>query len=221
MHTTIKYNPMLQVKSFTFNDFSENTYILFDETKECVIIDPGCNNDTERKIISAFISDHELTPIHLINTHCHIDHILGNKYISETYGLTLISHKGEIPVLDFGAQTASMYHIPYELSPPIEIFVDEGDVINFGNTELEVLFTPGHSPASISFYNKENHILIAGDVLFQGSIGRTDLPGGNFEVLIRMIKSKFLILPEETIVYSGHGDQTTIGIETRNNPFLV
>jgi len=212
---------MLQLRSFTFNDFYENTYVLFDETKECVIIDPGCNNASEKQILSAFISENELTPIHLINTHCHIDHILGNKFVSETYGLTLISHKGEIPVLEFGDQTAAMYHIHYEKSPPIEIFVDEGDVIRFGNSDLHVLYTPGHSPASISMHSKENNLLIAGDVLFQGSIGRTDLPGGNIEVLIRMIKSKFFILPDETLVYSGHGDHTKIGIEKRSNPFLI
>jgi len=212
---------MLQVKSFTFNDFYENTYIIFDETKECVIIDPGCNNEEERNKLTAFISQNDLTPIHLLNTHCHIDHILGNKYIVDAYGLTLVSHKGEVPVLEFGLQTAAMYNIPYEKSPAIEIFVDEGDTINFGNTNLEVLFTPGHSPASISFYSKQSNILIAGDVLFQGSIGRTDLPGGNFEVLIRMIKNKFMTLPDETIVYSGHGEHTTIGIEKRTNPFLV
>lgn len=212
---------MLQIKCFTFNDFYENTYILFDETKECVIIDPGCNTLSERQIISSFILENELTPIHLINTHCHIDHILGNKYISETYGLTLISHKGEIPVLAFGTQTAAMYHIHYEKSPPIEIFVDEGDIISFGNTNLQVIYTPGHSPASITLYYKENNALIAGDVLFQGSIGRTDLPGGNFELLIRIIKSKFFSLPDETIVYSGHGNATTIGTEKRSNPFLT
>lgn len=212
---------MLQVKSFTFNDFYENTYLLFDETKECVIIDPGCNNESEKSLLSNFITENELTPIHLLNTHCHIDHILGNKYVADTYGLTLVSHKGEIPVLEFGSQTAAMYHIPYEKSPNIEIFVDEGDVISFGNTTLDIIFTPGHSPASISFYHKESNILIAGDVLFQGSIGRTDLPGGNFEVLIRMIKSKFLTLPDETIVYPGHGEHTNIGIEKRTNPFLV
>ena len=212
---------MLQVKSFTFNDFYENTYLLFDETKECVIIDPGCNNEHEKKLLSNFIAENELTPIHLLNTHCHIDHILGNKYVADTYGLTLVSHKGEIPVLEFGSQTAAMYHIPYEKSPNIEIFVDEGDVISFGNTTLDIIYTPGHSPASISFYHKESKILIAGDVLFQGSIGRTDLPGGNFEVLIRMIKSKFLTLPDETIVYPGHGEHTNIGIEKRTSPFLV
>ena len=141
--------------------------------------------------------------------------------MADTYGLTLVSHKGEIPVLEFGSQTAAMYHIPYEKSPNIEIFVDEGDVISFGNTTLDIIYTPGHSPASISFYHKESKILIAGDVLFQGAIGRTDLPGGNFEVLIRMIKSKFLTLPDETIVYPGHGEHTNIGIEKRTNPFLV
>lgn len=210
----------MQVQTFTFNDFSENSYILYAESKECVIIDPGCNNEAEQKALSEFISQNNLKPIHLLNTHCHIDHILGNKFVSDKYQLQLTSHKKEQAVLDVGQTTAMMYHIPYTKSPDITIFIDEGDQISFGNSVLDVLFTPGHSPASISFYNKEHHILIAGDVLFQGSIGRTDLPGGNFETLTRVIKSKFFTLPDETIVYPGHGGHTTIGIEKRTNPFF-
>lgn len=159
--------------------------------------------------------------MHLINTHCHIDHILGNKYISTRYQLKLTAHKKETQVLDFGTQTAMMYQIPYDPSPPIEIFIDEGDIVKFGHSALNVLFTPGHSPASISLLNKESKILISGDVLFQGSIGRTDLPGGNFETLTRVIRSKFFTLTDDIVVYPGHGDSTTVGIEKRTNPFFV
>lgn len=212
---------MLKLKSFTFNPFYENTYILYDESSECVIIDPGCSNASENQEISAFIMDNKLKPVHLINTHCHIDHILGNKYISEKYDLKLTAHKKETSVLQFGTQTAMMYQISYDSSPAIEIFIDEGDKVKFGNSELEVLFTPGHSPASISLLNRESKMLIAGDVLFQGSIGRTDLPGGNFETLTRVIRSKFFTLPDDVVVYPGHGDSTTIGIEKRTNPFFV
>ena len=212
---------MIHIQSFTFNPFYENTYLLYDDSSECIIIDPGCSNASENLEISTFIVDNKLKPVHLINTHCHIDHILGNKYISTRYQLKLTAHKKETQVLDFGTQTAMMYQIPYDPSPPIEIFIDEGDIVKFGHSELNVLFTPGHSPASISLLNKESKILISGDVLFQGSIGRTDLPGGNFETLTRVIRSKFFTLTDDIVVYPGHGDSTTVGIEKRTNPFFV
>lgn len=211
----------MNIKSFTFNDFSENTYVAYDDTNQCVIIDPGCNNAQEKEVLRSFIDSNQLQPVHLINTHCHIDHILGNKYIAETYGLKLTAHIGEIPVLHFGIQTANMYHIPYEMSPPIEVFIDEGDKITFGNSHFQILYTPGHSPASVSLLNQDHNILIAGDVLFQGSIGRTDLPGGDYDTLIQVIRSKFFTLGDDTIVYSGHGDSTTIGVEKRTNPFFM
>jgi glyoxylase-like metal-dependent hydrolase (beta-lactamase superfamily II) len=210
----------MTVQAFTFNDFQENTYVLYDESLSCIIIDPGCNNEQEETMLSSFISEHKLTPVGLLNTHCHIDHILGNKYITEKYSLELIAHEGEIPVLQSGIMVSQMYGIPYNQSPEISSYLKGGDVYTFGNTNLQVLYTPGHSPASISFYNAVDKILIAGDVLFQNSIGRTDLPGGNFDTLIHSIKSKFWELPDETIVYSGHGPATTIGNEKTHNPFL-
>lgn len=210
----------MQIKSFTFNDFSENTYILYDETNECIIIDPGCNNQNEQNELLNFIKENNLNPVHLINTHCHIDHILGNHFVAAKFNLRLTAHKKETQVLAVGMQTAMMYQIHYEKSPEIEVYIDEGDLISFGNSTLQVLFTPGHSPASISLLNKIKKVLICGDVLFQGSIGRTDLPGGNFETLTRVIKSKFFTLDEETIVYPGHGSPTSIGIEKRTNPFF-
>lgn len=208
------------VRAFTFNDFYENTYIIYDDTKECIIIDPGCNSPNEEKELTDFINAMNLKPVRLINTHCHIDHILGNKFVAETYLLQLEAHQGEIPVLQFGAQTASMYHIPYKQSPSIEVYLDEGDTIDFGHSILKVLFTPGHSPASISLLSEEERILIAGDVLFEGSIGRTDLPGGNHTTLLNVIKTKFFTLPGDVVVYPGHGNSTLISTERTTNPFF-
>ena len=210
----------MDIASFTFNDFSENTYILSDNTLQCCIIDPGCNTPDEESQLVNYIESNNLTPIKLVNTHCHIDHVLGNKYISEKYGLPLISHKGEQIVLDNMENVSRMYGIPYKVSPNITEYLEEGDFLKFGDTKLEVLFTPGHSPASISFYHAESKQLIAGDVLFQGSIGRTDLPGGDHATLIDSIKKKLFTLHDDVIVYSGHGPSTTIGSEKKHNPFL-
>lgn len=210
----------MDIAIFTFNSFAENTYVLYDDTKECVIFDPGCSNEDEQNQLTDFIESNGLTPVKLVNTHCHIDHVLGNKFVSDKYGLPLISHKGEAVVLAMQPQISTMYGIAYDPSPSITEFLDDGDTLEFGNTKLKVLFTPGHSPASISFYNEEARILIGGDVLFQGSIGRTDLPGGDFDTLARSIKEKFYVLPDEVKVFSGHGESTTIGEEKRTNPFV-
>lgn len=210
----------MNVKTFTFNDFEENTYILYDETGECIIVDPGCNTEEERKELTDFIDDHSLVPVRLVNTHCHIDHILGNAFVSEKYKLALCTHKGEVPVLESGKQVALMYGIPYTPSPDISVFLEEGQEITFGNTTLKILFTPGHSPASICFYDEKSSKMIAGDVLFQGSIGRTDLPGGNYDTLIQSIKEKLFVLPDQVIVYPGHGPTTSIGFEKKYNPFF-
>lgn len=212
---------MSVVVDFAFNPFQENTYVIYDETNECVIIDPGCYTSEEKKTLDDFIVKNQLKPVRLINTHCHLDHIFGNKHVAEKYGLKLEIHKGELPVLEAAPQVAKMYGIPMpDESPAAEVFLEEGQQLEFGQTKLDILFTPGHSPASISFYNKVDKYLIGGDVLFLGSIGRTDLPGGNFETLIRTIKTQILTLPAETKVYSGHGGPTTVGFEAMNNPFL-
>ena len=210
----------MNIAVFTFNDFAENTYVLYDDSLECLIIDPGCNNEGERNELSNFIENNKLKPVGLLNTHCHIDHVLGNKYISEKYGLELESHKGEEGVLASNEMVAQMYGIPYVKSPLITRFLDEGQVRTFGNSQLEIYYTPGHSPASISFYHRESKQLIAGDVLFQRSIGRTDLPGGNFDTLIDSIKTKYYPLGDDVVVYPGHGPSTTIGEERLMNPFL-
>lgn len=211
----------MEIAIFTFNPFAENTYVLYDGTKDCVIIDPGCSNEAEQIELSNFIQQQELTPVHLINTHCHIDHVLGNKYVSEKYNLPLSSHEGEKVVLAMQPQVSQMYGIPYDPSPEITVTLSEGDEVVFGRSSLKVLYTPGHSPASISLYNEATLQLIAGDVLFDGSIGRTDLPGGDYNTLISSIKNKFLPLDDKVIVYSGHGEVTSIGKERRSNPFLT
>ena len=211
----------MKVAQFTFNAFQENTYILYDNSLECVVLDPGCNNDEERKTLVKFIEDNNLKPTKLINTHCHIDHVLGNKFIAEKYDLQLEAHEGEAQVLGTCETVSNMYGIPYEGSPSIGKFIKEDTDYTFGESVLKTIFTPGHSPASLCFYCEADKILIAGDALFQGSIGRTDLPGGNYDLLIKNIKEKLLVLPEDVTVYSGHGPSTTIGREKMSNPFLT
>jgi len=212
---------MIHIQSFTFNAFQENTFVLYDETNECIIIDPGCNDQSERDSLTDFISENSLKPVRLLNTHCHIDHIMGNKFVCETYDLKLEINKIDEAVLDAAVQYAHLYNINYDPSPSPAHFLTEKDIIQFGISTLEILFVPGHSPGHIAFVNKEQKFVIGGDVLFQQSIGRTDLPGGNFETLIASIKDKFFTLDDDFQVYVGHGPSTNIGCEKVNNPVLI
>ncbi len=211
---------MVHVVSFTFNPFQENTFLLFDDTKECLIIDPGCYTASEKETLTNYISKNGLKPVRLINTHCHIDHIFGNSFIASQYNLPLEIHEGELGVLNAAPQLAGLFGVTVEPSPQPGRYIQEGEVITFGQSRLEALFTPGHSPASISFYCRSDQFVIAGDVLFQGSIGRTDLPGGNFDTLIASIHEKLVPLGDAVVVYPGHGPRTTIGYEKVHNPFL-
>jgi glyoxylase-like metal-dependent hydrolase (beta-lactamase superfamily II) len=212
---------MLTVKSFEFSPIQENTYLLYNEFNDCIIIDPGCYYDAEKDNLVAFITDNKLKPTMLINTHCHLDHVFGNKFIAEKYLLTLQMHENEKPVLAFAPTSGLMYNMPFDNYEGNFIYINEGDTIKLGEDELLILLTPGHSPGSLSLYSAKNNFVISGDVLFKNSVGRSDLPGGNHEQLIKSIKEKLLVLPAETIVYSGHGTTTTIGEEKRNNPYLV
>jgi glyoxylase-like metal-dependent hydrolase (beta-lactamase superfamily II) len=212
---------MISIQTFTFNPFQENTYILFDETKECVIIDPGCYDEQERMELADFIEINKLIPVRLINTHCHIDHVVGNKFVAEKYNLKLEINKHDLTTLHSLMMVATKYNLIAEPSPEPAAFLDEGNVVKFGTSALEIVFTPGHSPGSITFYNKAQKIMIAGDVLFYGSVGRTDLPGGHHQTLINSIKNKLFPLGDEFVVYSGHGPSTNIGFERKNNPFLT
>ena len=211
---------MINVKSFTFNAFQENTYLLYGPKGQCFIIDPGCSGRQEEQELDGFIRQNELVPEKLINTHCHIDHVLGNDFVSKTYDLDLCGHKLESSVLDSCEMVSKMYGIPYKASPAITTFLDEGETIELEGCRFDILLTPGHSPGSLCFYNSRDGYVIGGDVLFLQSIGRTDLPGGDFNALIRSIKEKLFHLPDDTVVYPGHGPQTTIGYERINNPFL-
>ena len=211
----------MNIKIFTFNQFFENTFIISDATNECIIIDPGCYDKNEKQILQNYILSNNLVPTKLINTHCHIDHILGNNFVSKTWDLELEIHHKDIDLLKNSKDIADLYgFINYEKSPITNKFLVEGDIIEFGKSNLEVLFTPGHSPGHISLYSKNENFIISGDVLFNNSIGRTDLPGGNYNTLIDTIKSKFLCLDDSTVVYCGHGPSTTVGKERINNPFL-
>ena len=174
---------MIKVEKFTFNPFSENTYLIYDETNSCIIIDAGCSNASEQNELKAFIENNSLLPVLLFNTHCHIDHILGNAFIHQQYSLLPIYHPEEEANLQMGKMVANMYSIPYNSSPGAKNFMDEKQTMKFGNSEMKLLFTPGHSAGSLSIYAAKENFIISGDVLFQRSIGRTDLPGGNFETL--------------------------------------
>ncbi len=209
------------VHSFTFNPVEENTYIIYDETGECIIIDPGCYTAAEKETLRAFILDNKLTPVRLLNTHCHFDHVLGNKFVSDTWNLSLEIHRGEMEVLERYPDVCRRYGImPFDPSPMPNRFIEDDEIIRFGDSEIKAILAPGHSPASLAFYNEKGQYLIAGDVLFLGSIGRTDLPGGDHETLLQSIRERIFVLPGETLVYPGHGRETTIRHEVEYNPFF-
>ncbi len=212
---------MIKVAKFTFNPFQENTYVLYDETKECVIIDPGCYDSNERKRLANFIADNGLKPVKLVNTHCHIDHVFGNHFVASTYGLELGIHKADVPTLAFVPQACKMYGFDgYQLSPDPGYFLAEGDELSFGKSTLSVVFGSGHAPGHIAFYSAADKFVINGDILFQGSYGRYDLPGGNFATLKKTILETMFKLPDDTVVYCGHGPETTIGAEKQHNMIL-
>ncbi len=211
---------MLSVKLFTFNPVQENTYVLYNEQKQCCIIDPGCYFPEEENELKDFVEKTGLKPVLLLNTHCHLDHIFGNKFVHQTWGLTLHIHETEKKVLEFGPASGVMYNLPFENYSGDLKFLTPGETIKLGQDELEIRFTPGHSPGSVCFYCETNQFVIGGDVLFNGSIGRTDLPGGDYDTLIKSIQTQLFVLPNKVKVYSGHGPVTIIGFEKMNNPFV-
>ncbi|CAN5380382.1 MBL fold metallo-hydrolase [soil metagenome] len=210
---------MIQIQSFTFNAFQENTYVLFDETGEAVIIDPGCYEKSEQHELKDFVNAEKLTIKFILNTHCHIDHVLGNAFVKHLYKAPFLIHPIDLRVLKAVPAYASNYGFPLyqEVLPDGDL--TEGEKVTFGNSELTILFLPGHSPGHVGFYNSPQKFLIGGDVLFYHSIGRTDLPGGNLDTLLSSIHKKLFTLPDEVVVYPGHGTATTLGEEKINNPF--
>lgn len=209
---------MLQV--FPNNPYQENTIILYDDSLECAIIDPGMSNASEQNAVVNFIRANALKPVLLLNTHCHIDHILGNRFVFDQYGLKPQFNRGELQVLEMAPVWAQQSGMRYDLSPLPDVYLPESGNISFGNTALELIFAPGHSPAHLCFFNRADNILVGGDVLFRGSIGRSDLPGGNHNLLIKNIEEKIFTLPGDCVVYPGHGPETTVGYEKDTNPFF-
>lgn len=212
---------MIKIKKFVFNPIQTNTYLISDESAECVIIDAACYSKEEVEVLIAYINVQKLKPVKLINTHGHIDHILGLVNLSKKYNLNAMIHKDDLALVEHAAQYAAMFGLECDQWPVIEKFFNDGDIISFGMSELQVIHTPGHSPGSVCFYQQSNNILFSGDTLFSGSIGRTDLPGGNYNLIIASIKNKLLILPDQVRVLSGHGVDTTLKIEKQSNPYLL
>lgn len=212
---------MFAVKGFTFSPVQENTWLLYNEKGHAIMIDPGCYFDDEKDVLQSFIIKNKISLQLLLNTHCHLDHVFGNKWIHETWGLLLHIHEKEKQVLDFAPASGLMWNLPFDNYNAEIKYIKEGDEILLGEDKLQVLFAPGHSPGHVCFYCKKQAFVIGGDVLFRQSIGRTDLPGGDHATLISSIKNQLFVLPDETIVYSGHGEPTTIGYEKKHNPYLV
>ena len=211
----------MNIRTFTFNPFQENTYVIYEDHNDCIIVDPGCYTNEEENELSDFIKSKRLKPTKLINTHCHIDHVLGNKFVQERWGIDLYINKLEIPILESANDIAVNYgfnnylHCKYP-----KYFIDEKTIIKLNNTSFQILFTPGHSPGHICLYNKKENILIGGDLIFKESVGRTDLPGGDYNTLIKSIKEKILVLNDKTKIYCGHGSSTILKWEKEHNPFL-
>ena len=212
---------MLKIQEFVFNPFQENTYILFDETGEAVIVDPGCYENHEKQELTEFIESNNLKVTMLLNTHGHIDHVLGNTFVKDKFKVKLFIHKIDEPVMRAVKAYAGNYGFPLYQEASVDSYLEEGKTISFGNQQFKILFVPGHSPGHVAFYNEKEKVVISGDVLFQNSIGRTDLPGGNFDTLINSIHEKLFTLPDDVVVYPGHGPKTTIGFEKVTNPFCA
>lgn len=211
---------MIKIEKFVVNPLGENSLVISDESGECIFVDPGFHFSEEHDEVRNYIAENKLSPVKICNTHCHFDHIMGVEFIRGEYNIPLQAHADDAFWIDRAEQQAKMFGMEVKPVQAINDYLVEGENIKFGNSEFEVIHIPGHTPGHVVFYNKEAEVLIAGDVLFYGSIGRTDLPGGNHEDLISNIKNKLFKLPDNTKVYCGHGPETTIGFEKTTNPFL-
>lgn len=211
---------MLNIQVFSFNPFSENTYLIFNENKKGYLIDPGNWNETETEVLENFIKENKIIIQNILLTHAHIDHVLGLQWAFDTYEVAVKMHQEEKEILDRNPMSARNYGFDFKPFEGEIEYLKEGDSVFLDEDELKILFVPGHSPGSIAFYNKSQNFVISGDALFQGSIGRTDLYRGNHTQLLESIRTQLFTLPEETQVYSGHGNATQIGFEKKHNPFF-
>jgi glyoxylase-like metal-dependent hydrolase (beta-lactamase superfamily II) len=212
---------MLHLQSFIFNPLQENTYLIINEKKQCWIVDPGMYDNSETNKFIQYITEKELVPQAIINTHTHFDHIFGVKALKDKYNIPFAVHEKDMPVLKNAIGSAMMFGFDIQPVPEPDFFLKENELFQLGDDTVEIRFTPGHSPGSIVFYHPAGNWVIGGDVLFAGSIGRTDLPGGDFETLINSIETQLLTLPDITTVHPGHGPATTVANEKKYNPFLV
>ncbi|MEI6457125.1 MAG: MBL fold metallo-hydrolase, partial [bacterium] len=211
---------MNHINRFVFNTFLVNTYLLYDESKECIIIDAACYEKSEQKELTDYITRNRLKLVRHLNTHCHVDHILGNQFIADTYSVFPEYHKTSVPFFIAAREIGLSFGYQLDRFPPPKGYLEDGDVIHFGNSGLKVFYTPGHAEGSICLYQQEQGFVMTGDVLFKDTIGRTDLPSGDFNLLMGSIKGKLFTLPDATTVYPGHGPETTIGYEKIHNPFI-
>ena len=210
----------MRVHTFVFNPFYENTYVLYDDSRAAVIIDPGCYEGYEQQELIQFIKDTNLKPVAVWNTHCHIDHVLGNAFCKRQFQIPLLVPIGEKAVLDAVPAYSSNYGFQKYEPAEVDQWIDAPSTLSFGNTELEVILAPGHAPGHVMYYHKPTAQLLAGDVIFKESIGRTDLPGGDFVTLEKSIKTVVYTLPENVVIFPGHGPTTTVGHEKQFNPFV-
>lgn len=212
---------MVKIKKFIFNPFQENTFVVWDDqTKECAVIDPGCSDELEENALSGFISSFELIPNYLINTHCHLDHIWGCKFVKEKYNLTYLIPEDDFILLKNAGTQAARYNVQFKEPPAPDDFISENMKISLGKSEIKFLYTPGHTPGEFCLYFPDENFCLVGDVLFKDSIGRTDLWGGDYATLMDSIRNKLLSLDDNVVIYPGHGDESTIGRERTKNPFL-
>ena len=212
---------MLHIESFVFGPVQENTYVVYDDSGEAVVVDPGCYENFEQMALTGFVAENRLKITRIINTHCHFDHVLGNEFAKSTFRAPLAIPEGEKATLAAVKAYAPSYGFSRYQEAEVDQYLTENDVITFGDITLDILLVPGHSPGHLAFYDKSSKICLGGDVLFNGSIGRTDLPGGNHQTLINSIRQKMFMLPDDVVVYCGHGPTTTIGHEKQTNPFCA
>jgi hydroxyacylglutathione hydrolase len=212
---------MLNIQRFVFNPFSENTFLVWDQaTNETAAIDPGCFFQDEEETISAFIGENGLKLKYLINTHGHIDHIIGNRYIKQKYNPLFLAPEKDMPLIESLVETGQMYGVAVKPSPLPDDYITEETIIRLGEISGRFLYTPGHTLGEFSLYFEEEKVCFTGDVLFKENIGRTDLSGGNYEILIQSIKRKLLSLPDDVVIHPGHNSRSTIGFEKKRNPFF-
>ena len=211
---------MVEIKTFVFNPFQENTYLVYEENGPCMLIDPGCHFEEEQQQITGFINKHNLTPSYIIHTHGHIDHVLGINFIKQTYGIQAMMHPDDLQVFRGSKEFGRMVGLEIEQPSDPEMHLEDNQTLELGSTRFTVLHVPGHSPGSIALYQKESGIVFTGDALFRRGIGRTDLMGGDYMTLVQSIQKRLFTLPGDTVVYPGHGESTTITEEKEENPVL-